>query len=77
MVLLLGLLLNLYLGLGELIAQPYGFSLVVLIELVDGSLLFLSGFNVYGNIAPILAYKGIERFLCSGLKGRGLCIINL
>ena len=77
LVLLLGLFLNSYLGLGELIAQPCGFGLVVLIKLVNGLLPFLSGLGICGNMVLILAYKGIEYFLCFGLKGRGLCVINL
>ena len=77
LVLLLGLLLNLYLGLGELIAKPCGLGLVVLIKLVNALLPFLSSLNIYGNVAPTLAYKGIEYFLCSGLEGRGLYIVDL
>ena len=77
LVLLLGLLLNMYLGLGELIAQPYNLGLVVLIKLVNDLLPFLNGLGIYGNIVPILAYKGIEYFLGSGLEGRGLYIVNL
>ena len=50
---------------------------MVLIKLVDGLLLFLSGFGICGNVALILAYEGIKRFLCSGLEGRGLCVVNL
>ena len=50
---------------------------MVLIKLVNGLLPFLSGLGICGNVALILAYEGIERFLCSGLKGRGLCVINL
>ena len=69
--------MNSYLGLSELIVKPYGLSLVVLIKLVNGLLPFLSGFSVYGNVAPIVAYKGIERFLYFGLEGRGLYVINL
>ena len=76
LVLLLGLLLNSYLGLSKWIAKPYGFSIMVLIKLINGLLPFLSNFGIYGNVAPILAYKGIERFLYSGLESRGLYIIN-
>ena len=72
LVLLLGLLLNSYLGLGELIAQPYGLGLMVLIELVNGLLPFLSNLGIYGNVAPTLAHKGIECFLGSGLEGHGI-----
>ena len=76
LVLLLGLFLNSYLGLGELIAKPYGLGVVVLIKLINGLLPFLNGFGIYGNMAPTLAHKGIERFFYFGLKGRGLCIVN-
>ena len=68
--------MDLYLNLSELIAKPYGLGLIVLIKLVNGLLLFFNNFNIYGNMAPIFIYKGIEYFLSSGLKGRGLCIIN-
>ena len=74
---ILVLLLNLYLGLSELIAKPCDLGLVVLIKLVDGLLPFLSGLGICGNVAPIFAYKGIECFLGFGLKGRGLCVVNL
>ena len=77
MVLFLGLLSNSYLGLGELIAKLCGLGLVVLIKLVNGLLLFLSGLGICGNVALTLVYKGIEYFLSSGLEGRGLCIVNL
>ena len=50
---------------------------MVLIKLVNNLLLFLNGFGIYGNMALILAYKGIEYFLYFGLKGRGLYIVNL
>ena len=50
---------------------------MVLIKLVNGLLPFFNSFGIYGNMALTLAYKGIEHFLYSGLKGRGLCIINL
>ena len=49
---------------------------MVLIKLVNGLLLFLSGFGICGNVALILAYKGIECFFYSGLEGCGLCIVN-
>ena len=74
---ILVLLSNLYLGLGELIAKPCGLGLVVLIKLVNSLLLFLSGFGVCGNVAPTFVYEGIEYFLCFGLEGRGLCVVNL
>ena len=77
MVLLLGLLSNSCLGLGEFIAKPCGLGFMVLIKLVNGLLPFLSGFGVCGNVALTFAYKGIKRFLCSGLEGRGLCVVNL
>ena len=77
MILVLGLLLNSYLGLGELIAKPYGLGLVVLIKLVNGLLPFLSGLGIYGNVALTFAYEGIEYFLGSDLKGRGLRVVNL
>ena len=50
---------------------------MVLIKLINDLLPFLNGFNVCGNVAPTLAHKGIERFLYSGLGGRGLYIIDL
>ena len=50
---------------------------MVLIKLINGLLLFLSDLNICGNMAPILAYKGIEYFLYFGLKNRGLYIVNL
>ena len=75
--LILVLLSNLYLGLGELVAKPCDLGLIMLIKLVNGLLPFFNGFGIYDNMAPILAYKGIERFLYSGLEGRGLYIVDL
>ena len=49
---------------------------MVLIKSVNSLLPFLSGFCIYGNVALILAHEGIEYFLCSGLKGHGLCVID-
>ena len=74
---ILVLLSDLYLGLGELIAKPCGLGLVVLIKLVNGLLPFFSGFGICGNVAPILAHKGIKCFLGFDLEGRGLCVIDL
>ena len=65
LILLLSLLLNSYLGLRELLAQPYNLGLMVLIKLVNNLLPFLYSFNICGNIAPTLAHKGIEHFLYS------------
>ena len=61
----------------KLISQLYSLGFMILIEFINGILPFFNNFNVYGNMALILAHKAIEYFLYFGLKDRGLYIINL